>query len=163
MIDAPSYVVRTATPEATEALGRTLGAHLRAGDVVALSGELGAGKTVFTRGIAAGAGADGRVASPTFTLIREYRGRATLVHVDLYRLDGLRQLLELGLDEVLASEAIVVIEWAEQARPLLPEEYLWVEIRFTGIEATRELEFIPHGRRPSDLVQVLARESGPGS
>lgn len=159
-----SLVVRTSSPEETEALGRALGAHLRPGDVVALSGELGAGKTVFTRGIAAGAGAGGHVASPTFTLIREYRGRtATVIHADLYRLDTPRQLQDIGLEEVLEGGPITVIEWAEKARALLPEEYLWVEIRFTEDDSTRELAFIPHGRRAAGLVRHLTRgASRPG-
>lgn len=157
MTDARSLAVRTSGPEQTEALGRALGAHLGAGDVVALAGELGAGKTVFTRGIADGAGAGGSVASPTFTLIREYRGRAaTVIHVDLYRLTSLRDLLDIGLDEVLERDAIIVIEWAEKAQTLLPEECLWIEIRFAEDESTRDLQFIPYGRRAAEVLQALA-------
>lgn len=154
----PSVLVRTTSPEQTEALGRALGAHLRAGDVIALRGELGVGKTVLTRGIVAGAGSSDPVASPTFTLIREYRApHAPVIHVDLYRLDTVDQLLGVGLDDVLATEAIIVIEWAEQARALLPEEYLWVEIRFAEDEGTREVQFVPRGRRPAELLRALPR------
>lgn len=157
MREAGPLAVRTASPEQTEALGRALGAHLGAGDVVALSGALGAGKTVLARGIADGAGAGGSVASPTFTLIREYRGRtAPVIHVDLYRLTSRRELLEIGLDEVLEREAILVIEWAEKARALLPEEYLWIEIRFAEDESARDLQFIPYGRRAAEVLRALA-------
>jgi len=147
--------VRTFGPEETEALGRALGAMLRAGDVVALGGELGAGKTVFARGIAAGARATGHVASPTFTLIRAYRGPVPVYHADLYRLEAPAQLDDIGLAELLEDGGIVVIEWAEKALALLPREYLWVEIRFTDGERERELELRPRGARYVEMVREL--------
>ncbi|MGH2398478.1 MAG: tRNA (adenosine(37)-N6)-threonylcarbamoyltransferase complex ATPase subunit type 1 TsaE [bacterium] len=150
-----SFLLRTSSPQQTEALGRALGALLRAGDVVALSGDLGAGKTILTRGIAAGAGATGHIASPTFTLIREYRGPVTIFHADLYRLEEPAQFEDIGLEEALDSGGIVVIEWAEKAGPLLPAEYLWAELRFTEQDTSREIEFIPRGSRFAGIAGRL--------
>ncbi len=110
--DAPPLRLVTFNPAETEALGRRLGELLRSRDVVALSGDLGAGKTVLARGIAAGVGASGYIASPTFTFIREYHGPLTVYHVDLYRIERPAQLDDLGLDEILDSEGVVVMEWA---------------------------------------------------
>ena len=149
--------LHTATPEETEALGRRLGGLLRAGDVIALSGDLGAGKTVLARGIAAGAGAAGHVASPTFTFLREYHGPVTIYHADLYRLDRPQQLEDLGLDEILDGNGIVVLEWAEKARPLLPPEHLWITIRFMNSEDTRQLAFSPKGARYVEIIEKLTK------
>ena len=110
----------THSEDETAAVARAMAAGLRAGDVLLLSGNLGAGKTAFVRGLAEGLGIDPReVSSPTFTLVHEYRsGRLPLVHVDLYRLDR-AELDEIGLDPDLAAEGVVAIEWAERlARPV---------------------------------------------
>ncbi|HYM67707.1 MAG TPA: tRNA (adenosine(37)-N6)-threonylcarbamoyltransferase complex ATPase subunit type 1 TsaE [Patescibacteria group bacterium] len=97
----------------TEAAGAELGRRLRAGDVVLLSGELGAGKTTFVRGLASGVGSDAAVASPTFQLVRIYPGRVQLAHVDLYRVESDAELAVLGLDE-LAEQGAVIVEWGER-------------------------------------------------
>ena len=99
----------------TAAIGRELGATLAAGDVVLLHGDLGAGKTAFVRGLAAGLGVDAQeVSSPTFTLVQEYRGgRLPLFHVDLYRLNDPREIDDLGLDEI-AEDGVLAIEWADK-------------------------------------------------
>ena len=155
MTAGQALTVRTTSPQETEALGARLGAQLRSGDVVALSGELGAGKTVFTRGLAEGAGAGGHVASPTFTLIREYHGRVTVFHADLYRLDTPAQLVDIGLEEILDDDGVTVIEWAEKARHLLPAEYLWIEFRFTAQDEERVIEFRPRGPSYEAIVARL--------
>lgn len=97
----------------TEAAGADLGRRLRPGDVVLLTGELGAGKTTFVRGVARGAGSAAAVASPTFQLVRIYPGRVQLAHVDLYRIESDSELAGLGLDE-LAEEGAVLVEWGER-------------------------------------------------
>lgn len=104
---------------ATIDLGRRIGAAARAGDVLLLEGPLGAGKTVFVRGVAAGLGSSDDVASPTFVLVRHYRGRLTLVHADLYRLEDAAAINRLGLLE-LAEDGVLVVEWPERA-PRLAE------------------------------------------
>jgi len=103
----------TSSPAETERAGELLGRRLRIGDVVLLTGELGAGKTTFVRGVAVGAGSVAPVASPTFQLVRIYPGRVQVAHVDLYRVGDAAELRDLGLDE-LADEGAVVVEWGER-------------------------------------------------
>ena len=149
-------IVHTRSAATTEALGHRLGQLLQAGDVVGLWGDLGIGKTVLARGIAAGVGATGYVASPTYTFIREYRGMIPMYHVDLYRVDHLDQLEDLGLDEILAQPAVVVVEWAQKAGRYLPPEHLRIALRFPNGEDDRQLEFIPRGARYERIVAALA-------
>jgi tRNA threonylcarbamoyladenosine biosynthesis protein TsaE len=101
------------SPSETEAAGERFGKRLRAGDLVLLTGELGAGKTTFVRGVARGTGSTAPVASPTFQLVRIYAGRVQLAHVDLYRIETLSELADLGLDELLDAGAVVV-EWGDR-------------------------------------------------
>ncbi len=103
----------TSSPAQTEEAGRQLGERLRPGDIVLLTGDLGAGKTTFVRGVACGTGSAAYVASPTFQLVRVYPGRVQLAHVDLYRVEHPADLAELGLDE-LAGEGAIVVEWGER-------------------------------------------------
>jgi len=103
----------TASPAETERAGMLLGERLRPGDVVLLTGELGAGKTTFVRGVAQGTGSRAPVASPTFQLVRVYPGRVQLAHVDLYRIENTSELRELGLEE-LAEQGAVVVEWGDR-------------------------------------------------
>jgi tRNA threonylcarbamoyladenosine biosynthesis protein TsaE len=124
----------TTNEEETTELGSSLGAELQPGDVVLLYGQLGAGKTAFVRGLAAGIGASpGEVSSPTFTLVQEYSGaRATLYHVDLYRLDA-KEVEDLGLDELVSTDGIVAIEWAERWETR-PDDVIEVWIEDAGDE-----------------------------
>jgi tRNA threonylcarbamoyladenosine biosynthesis protein TsaE len=101
------------SPSETEAAGERFGKRLRAGDLVLLTGELGAGKTTFVRGVARGTGSTAPVASPTFQLVRIYAGRVQLAHVDLYRIETLSELADLGFDELLDAGAVVV-EWGDR-------------------------------------------------
>jgi tRNA threonylcarbamoyladenosine biosynthesis protein TsaE len=118
----------------------------RPGDVIALSGDLGAGKTCFIQGVAAGLGVARVVTSPTFVLVAEYAGRLPLHHVDLYRTESLEEIRALGLEELLDGEGVTVIEWAEKAEPLLPPRSIRVRIEGVGDEPrTIELEGLPPG------------------
>jgi tRNA threonylcarbamoyladenosine biosynthesis protein TsaE len=118
------------SPAETFAHGRALGATLRAGDVIALHGELGAGKTLFVKGIAAGLGCEGDVTSPTFTLVHEYTGgRLPLFHFDFYRLESEDETLRLGLDDYLGAGGVIVIEWAGKFPVLLPRGTRWFHLR----------------------------------
>jgi len=127
------------SPADTIAHGHALAATLRRGDVLALSGDLGAGKTHFVKGLAAGLGAPASVTSPTFTLLHEYRGgRLPLYHFDFYRLDHADEALRIGLDEYLFGDGVCVIEWAEKFPALLPPHTRW--LRFTHrADGTREI------------------------
>ena len=132
-------VFETRSVKGTVALGRRLAERLTAGDCVALAGELGAGKTVLVRGIAAGLSvADERiVSSPTFVLVQEYAGRVPIYHVDLYRLrDPTAELAELGLSEMLA-EGVAVIEWADRAGEALPRPRWEIRVEITGRRARK--------------------------
>jgi tRNA threonylcarbamoyladenosine biosynthesis protein TsaE len=127
------------SPEETVACGRAFAARLNAGDVLGLSGDLGAGKTHFVKGLAAGLGVDTPVTSPTFTLLHEYRGGALpLFHFDFYRLETEEEVLAIGLDDYLSGGGIVVIEWAEKFARLLPQSTRWLELRLLS-ETEREL------------------------
>ena len=118
----------------TEALGVRLAERLGPGDVVALTGELGAGKTCFTQGLARGLGVAGRAVSPTFVLINEYRGRLPVHHVDAYRTESLTELLDLGLDELFSGDGVTIVEWADKLLPLLPAHTVHVHIEGVGDE-----------------------------
>ncbi len=151
-------VIETESAEQTRALAARLAARLAGGDVLALAGDLGTGKTAFTQGIAAGLGIRAAITSPTFILVNRYSapdGR-TLHHADCYRLaDAPAEMWDIGLTDLYADEtAIVVIEWADRIPGLLPDGYL--EVRFTYLdEERRRLCFIGHGRRYEGLVSWL--------
>lgn len=142
--------VTTATPDETQALGATFGALLTDGDFVSLQGDLGAGKTLFAKGVAASLGCDpNEVASPTFTLAREYQGRMTLYHLDIYRLeDPEDELIAIGYEEFFEPEhGVTLVEWGELAEGLLPKRRFEVHIlklkdarrvRISGIGQTQE-------------------------
>ena len=121
--------------EETEALGERLGARLCPGDVVACRGDLGAGKTAFTRGLARGLGCTGRVTSPTFTIVNEHQGRVPLFHFDWYRLGGEEELFDIGWEEYLARGGVCAVEWSERAPEALPEGTVTVTIRRDEVDA----------------------------
>ena len=127
----------TDSPESTRALGRRLGARLEPGDVVALAGDLGAGKTHLAKGVAAGLGLDPEaVTSPTFTIVQEH-GDGALLHLDLYRIESPHELDRLGLGELLDSDAIALVEWPERGADWLPERTLWLRITHLGGDRRR--------------------------
>ncbi len=126
-------VTTTAGEDATRALGERLGAALRAGDVVLLSGDLGSGKTRLAQGIGRGLGCPGPVTSPTFVLVNEHVGRERLFHADLYRIAGADDLSELGLWEE-AERGVLVVEWPDRAAGHLPIATITVEITVDGAE-----------------------------
>ena len=113
----------------TEALGERLAARLRPGDVIAYTGDLGAGKTAFTRGLARGLGCTGRVTSPTFTIVNEYEGRVPLFHFDLYRLGDEEELWDIGWEDYLGRGGVCAVEWSESFPGAIPPEAVTVTIR----------------------------------
>jgi len=122
--------------EETFAAGRAFAASLRRGNVLALCGDLGAGKTHFVKGLAAGLGVEAEVTSPTFTLIHEYPGGLLpLYHIDFYRLEETSDALKIGIDEYLDGEGVTAIEWADKFAELIPDEAIWV--RFNLLENDR--------------------------
>jgi tRNA threonylcarbamoyladenosine biosynthesis protein TsaE len=122
----------------TKALGEKLASRLKAGDVVVLEGELGAGKSELARGIARGLGVTETVTSPSFTILNVYEsGRCPLYHFDWYRLESEEELYELGMDEYLGGDGIAVIEWAERCPEAVPENVLRIRLEVTGGESRR--------------------------
>ncbi len=138
----------------TERLGERLGAAARTGDVFALWGELGAGKTVFVRGLARGLRVAGPVSSPTFVLVNEYDGPTPLYHVDFYRLEP-AQLGSVGWEEYLDLPGVVAVEWPERAGGALPAERL--DVRLTHVaESKRGIALEAHGARAAELLGIVA-------
>jgi tRNA threonylcarbamoyladenosine biosynthesis protein TsaE len=135
--------VRTETADATRALGEALAPLLRVHDVLVLTGELGAGKTTLVQGIARGLGAEEHVASPTFTLVREYvSGRIPIAHVDVYRLDRIQDVVDLALDELEDGSCVLIVEWGDAVEELLPDDRLRIELRTadpTGADEARAI------------------------
>jgi tRNA threonylcarbamoyladenosine biosynthesis protein TsaE len=139
--------VTTHSAEETRILGASLAPLLLPGDVISLSGELGAGKTTFVQGLATALGVQDRVTSPTFTIVHEYEARYPIVHLDVYRLDSFQEVLDLGFEEFLDPSDILLIEWGDAIAPLLPKRYLEVDFhRAEGDEDDdRVLLFRPLG------------------
>ena len=112
----------------TEALGAALAQRLHGGDVISYRGDLGAGKTAFTRGLARGLGCRGRVTSPTFTIVNEYEGVVPLFHFDMYRLEGAEDLFDIGWEDYLTRGGVCAVEWSEQVADALPEDAVTVTL-----------------------------------
>jgi tRNA threonylcarbamoyladenosine biosynthesis protein TsaE len=131
-VRAPS--LRTTAPEQTAAAGEALGRTLGPGDVVALYGDLGAGKTCFIQGLVVGVGVTTQATSPTFVLVNEYRGRLPVHHVDAYRTGSLTELMDFGLLDLIGGDGVTLVEWAERAEALLPARTVRVRIDGVGDE-----------------------------
>lgn len=143
------------SPEQTRRIGMRLGGALRAGDLICLQGDLGAGKTTFVQGLAHGWGSQDSVSSPTFILVNMYRRAdgSQLFHMDAYRLDSTPEAEELDLDSMLAESALI-IEWPERMPGLIPAERLWVNLEHIA-EEEREMKFKASGKRYDELLEVI--------
>ncbi|MDP2659952.1 MAG: tRNA (adenosine(37)-N6)-threonylcarbamoyltransferase complex ATPase subunit type 1 TsaE [Dehalococcoidia bacterium] len=144
------------SPRQTQALGAFLGRLAKAGDVFLLVGALGAGKTCLAQGLARGLEVPENVTSPTFTLIREYRGRLPLYHVDCYRIDSVQETDELGLEDYLGGQGLCVVEWADKVMEVLPSERLLVHIDYAG-DRDRRLRLEAQGTRYERLIDDVKR------
>jgi tRNA threonylcarbamoyladenosine biosynthesis protein TsaE len=151
----------TASPEETKAVGGALAGLLRPADVVSLTGDLGAGKTTLVQGAAQALGVEDPVLSPTFTLVREYQGRVPIYHLDVYRLERLQDVIDLGFEELLDRGGIVFVEWGDAIDVLLPPEHLRVELSLPADGQERRLLVTWYGRswaaRMEPLAAVLER------
>lgn len=145
--------------EETRTFGAHLGSLLQAGDVVAFTGDLGAGKTCCIQGLAIGLGVPESTAitSPTYTLIHEYQGRIPLYHFDVYRLDHAEALYELGYEEYFYGAGVTVIEWADRIRDFLPDDHLAIHLSFRTDE-TRSIHLQAYGSRYDQRMQTLAHQ-----
>ncbi len=140
-----------------EILAKNLGELVQAGDVICMTGDLGAGKTTFTQSFAKGLDVDDYVTSPTFTLIQEYEGRIPLYHFDVYRINHVSEMEDLGYEEYFYGRGVCVIEWASLIEEVLPKNYLWIEIKVTGVES-RQISFTWTNNYYEDMIkELLAR------
>lgn len=138
--------IRTDTADRTREVGRTIAELLEPRDTVVLTGDLGAGKTTLVQGVGAGLGVEESVGSPTFTLVREYAGRLPVAHVDVYRLERVQEVLDLGLDELGEPDRVLLIEWGDAVQDLLPNDRLRVEITTgEGDDEVRRIRLSPQG------------------
>ncbi|PWH12203.1 MAG: tRNA (adenosine(37)-N6)-threonylcarbamoyltransferase complex ATPase subunit type 1 TsaE [Anaerolineae bacterium] len=151
------------SPEHTRQLGQALGALLQPGDCICLQGDLGAGKTTFVQGVAAGWGTRDEVSSPTFVLINVYRNsnEQRLFHLDTYRIESPAEAEELDLDAML-TQGPLLIEWPERIQPVLPAEHLWIHLGYLD-DTRRQLTLRATGQRPQQLLRhfQLANHSSP--
>ena len=151
----------TKSADDTRALAATLAPVVVAGDVILLSGDLGAGKTTFAQGFGRGLGVEEDIISPTFTLMRSYEGRLPFLHCDVYRLDHLQEVIDLGLPEMVDDDAVALVEWGDVAAPGLPAEHLHVRMHLTDADDERRLEILVVGapwlRRQNSVVAATER------
>ena len=156
--------VCTRAESETLALAERVATLLVPGDVIVLSGDLGAGKTVFAKGLCRGLGVEEPVVSPTFTIVREYEGRVRVLHLDVYRLDHVQEMIDLGLDEQLDGDVVAIVEWGEAVGALLPPDRL--EVRLAALppeeadDDTRVVSLVPVGpswcARSAALAELAA-------
>jgi len=144
------------SPGETQSIGRLLGAKAQPGDVFLLVGPLGAGKTCLTQGIAWGLGVKEHARSPTFVLVTRYKGRLTIHHVDLFRIEDAAEALDLGLDEYLNGDGVCVVEWAEKASEVFSDQCLWIEMEYGDEEPVRRLKLHTEGCRYDLIIKALA-------
>lgn len=147
-----TYTIKTNSVEETQEIARKIGKWVSSGMILTLEGDLGAGKTTFTKGFAKGLDITRNVNSPTFNIIKEYQGRIPLYHMDVYRLEGGSD--DIGLDDYLFGNGVCVVEWASLIEDLLPEERLDIKIYREG-ENQRRIELTPIGKIYESIRKVL--------
>lgn len=153
--------VRTSGVGATKALAAAVASQATPGDVILLAGELGAGKTAFVQGFGAALGVDEPITSPTFTLAHQYEGTLVLHHLDVYRLERLAELDDIGVAELLDENGVVLIEWGDAVAPALPNDYLEIAMRYGEGDDDRHLELRCVGGRWSARHRTLAEQLQP--
>jgi tRNA threonylcarbamoyladenosine biosynthesis protein TsaE len=146
----------THSPEETRELGRSIGKLALPGDIYLLVGQLGAGKTCLTQGIAWGLDIQEYTLSPSFVIMRELHGRLALYHMDFYRLDNIAEIADLGLDDYLYGKGVCVIEWAEKGLAVLPDDHLLIKINYVS-DAKRSFEIEPKGERYARLLENVKK------
>ncbi|MCZ6802126.1 MAG: tRNA (adenosine(37)-N6)-threonylcarbamoyltransferase complex ATPase subunit type 1 TsaE [Nitrospirae bacterium] len=153
--------LRLSSPNDTLTLGERIGAILQGGEIIALIGDLGVGKTLFTRGVVSGAGiSSDQVHSPTFTFIQEYKGPISIIHVDLYRIKNPEELHSLGLEEYFSPQSAMLIEWADRAMAQLPQDFLSLTLTHTG-PTHRQATFDANGPESAAFLSKIVNTSFP--
>ena len=150
--------ITTHSVKETQQLGQTLGATLKQAFIIALTGELGSGKTAFVQGLAKGLDVSEKyyITSPTFTLINEYPGRHRLFHVDLYRIEYISELEDIGLDEILHQNAVIAIEWADKLSGDTLSDHLALQFKLIG-EESRQIDIFAYGHQAGNLLRALQK------
>ncbi|MGB5823382.1 MAG: tRNA (adenosine(37)-N6)-threonylcarbamoyltransferase complex ATPase subunit type 1 TsaE [Proteocatella sp.] len=143
--------------EKTIRLGEMLGRMLKSKDIICLDGDLGAGKTHFSKGVALGLEIEEDITSPTFTIVQEYEGRLPLYHFDTYRIAHSEEMYNIGFDDYLNKEGVIIIEWSKLIEAVLPEDRIDIEISYAP-EGGRYFEFVAHGQRHELLLEELKQE-----
>ena len=146
--------IRVFNEKETMKIGKKLACLSCPGDIICLIGDLGTGKTTFTKAIASGLGVEDDVTSPTFTILQEYEGRIPVYHFDVYRIEDIREMEDIPYEEYFYGKGICVIEWAEIIRELLPENYMEIHIKYLG-EGKRELCFTARGNYYKEKLEEL--------
>lgn len=148
-----AYIFTSNSEEETKTFAKQLASYMSAGDVITLSGNLGAGKTTFTKGFAKGLGIKRAVSSPTFTIIKEYKGKLPLYHMDVYRLEHSEE--DIGFDEYFYGDGVTVVEWAAFIKEFLPKDRLNIEINYID-ETSREIKLTAKGIHFNNILDQLA-------
>ena len=143
--------------ESTGSFGKKLGKILKKGDIVCLNGDLGAGKTTLTKSIGLGLGVEEYITSPTFTLINEYRGNLPVYHFDVYRLENVEEIDDLGFDEYFYGQGVSIIEWAERIDDFLPKEKIVLDIERGSDENKRIITISGRGQRYKEVLKEMER------
>ncbi|GAA3645106.1 tRNA (adenosine(37)-N6)-threonylcarbamoyltransferase complex ATPase subunit type 1 TsaE [Asaccharospora irregularis] len=141
--------------EKTKEIGYKLGKLVEPGSVICLIGDLGAGKTTMTQSLAKALEVDDYITSPTFTIVNEYEGRLPLYHFDVYRIGCSEEMYDIGYDEYINSDGVCIIEWANLIEDILPDEYLYVELKYK--EMAREMILTPKGEKYEKIVEELIK------
>lgn len=151
------YKIISESPIETEQFGEKVGQNIEAGQIICLSGDLGVGKTAFVKGLAKGLDIVGYITSPTFTIVNEYKGKSSLYHFDVYRVNDIDELDEIGFDEYIYSDAVSVIEWAELIEQIIPKDRIWIIINkdISKGDDYREIILKPSGSKYIELVDKL--------
>ena len=150
--------VTTKSADDTRELAGAIAPFVRSGDLVLLAGELGAGKTCFTQGFGRALGVTEQITSPTFTLLHPYQGTTLqLLHADVYRLDHLQEIVDLGITELVDEGAVAVIEWGDMAEPVLPKDFLEVRFSYGDVDDVRDLELRAVGSSWAARANALQR------
>ena len=152
---AISKYIKTKSEKETIKLGKIIGEEAKNSQIILLKGELGSGKTKLVQGIGKGLQLSSKVSSPTYNLINEYYGKSSLYHMDLYRLDTEMDLYNIGFEDYLYRDGIIVIEWPELAFALIPEDFLLLQFEVIS-ENTRKIEFVAKGENSKKLLKGLA-------
>lgn len=149
------WKVVTDSPQKTKALAEMIGRAVSAGTLITLSGDLGAGKTTFTQGLAKGLDIDRKVTSPTFTIMKEYKGRLPLYHIDAYRLENITQ--DLGFEDYIDGDGVCVIEWANFIEYVLPDQLLNIEFTIND-DDSRTLTLQGHGEKYEEVISKICTQ-----